>query len=82
MFNSCFLLFRYGQWTADEYYKSADEHLRENDERKMKLNNLELRRDKLRKMLNDEQKWLEQQLKGLLPNRRISEYFQFPMLIQ
>lgn len=60
----CQFLNRYGQWTGPEYYQVADQHYREHEEKKLKLMNLEKRKEKLRKLLMEESLKHEQEIKG------------------
>lgn len=63
-----FTCFSYGHWTAPEYYEMARETLNENVQKKQKEESLERRREKLRKLLADEQRTFEEEIKSLKAN--------------
>lgn len=55
---------RFEQWTAPEYYKQADEVNKQRELDKIKNDSLESRRNKLKKLLDDERRDQEMIVKG------------------
>lgn len=55
---------RHEQWTAPEFYKHADEVNKQRELEKNKNENLEYRREKLKKLLDDEKNEEEIRMKG------------------
>lgn len=64
-FHFHYFIKRYGQWTGADYYQTANKNYHESEEKRIKLQNLERRREKLRKLLTDESLKHEQDIKGL-----------------
>lgn len=56
---------RYEQWTAPEFYKQADEMSKQRELDKIKNETLESRREKLKKLLEDEKNEQEVIVKGM-----------------
>lgn len=57
---------RFEQWTAPEFYKQADEVNKQRELDKIKNETLENRREKLKKLLDDEKHEQEAIMKGML----------------
>lgn len=62
---------RFEQWTAPEFYKQADEVNKQRELDKIKNQSLENRREKLKKLLDDDKCEQEMCLKGMLT---VNEY--------
>lgn len=59
---------RYEQWTAPEYYKTADSNFMSNEEKRNKAKALESRREKLKKLLTTEKEQYAKELEGRFSN--------------
>lgn len=55
---------RFEQWTTPEYYKSAEDTCKANRDKELKISLLEKRREKLRKLLDEENWGYETELNG------------------
>lgn len=55
---------RYEQWTAPEYYQTANSNLQNNTEKQNRTVALEFRREKLKKMLDSEKEQYAKEIYG------------------
>lgn len=62
--NVLFFFCRYEQWTAPEYYKSANSNFISSEDKRNKTIALESRREKLKKLLDDEKEQYAKEIEG------------------
>lgn len=58
-------MFRFEDWTTPEYYETAEKNFRNGETNRKKAEILVERREKLRKLLKNENEQYEQELKGI-----------------
>lgn len=61
------MLRRYEQWTAPEYYNTANSNFISNEEKCNKMKALESRREKLKNLLNTEKQQYAKEVEGKFP---------------
>lgn len=61
----CIEFNRYEQWTAPEYYRSANSNFQNNEEKRKKFIELENRRKKLKELLDTENKQYAEEIEGI-----------------